>query len=88
LFGDAYLAGDERTFTAHLRQIMDDDAAREAWGRRAREMAMRFDVSRMGDQLVRVYEEVLARPEADRTRSARVMRPAIQWAFSARGGRR
>lgn len=88
LFGDSYLAGDERTFTAQLRTLMDDDAARDAWAQRARDMAMRFDVSRMGEQLVRVYEEVLARPEEDRTRSARVMRPAIQWAFSGRGSRR
>lgn len=88
LFGDSYIAGDEDTFDDQLRQLLDDEKALAAWGERAGEMAMRFDVSRMGEQLVRVYNEVLARPEEARTRSARVMRPAIQWAFSTRGSRR
>lgn len=88
LFGDSYIAADDGSFIPELRALVDDDVALREWGERARDMAMRFDVSRMGEQLVRVYEEVLARPEEDRTRSARVMRPAIQWAFSTRGGRR
>jgi len=88
LFGDAYIAADDATFIDRLRELAGDEGLRAQWSKRAQDMAARFDVGRMGRLLVHAYEDVLARSEAERSRSARVLRPAIQWAFSARSGRR
>lgn len=88
LFGDAYIAADDATFAARIRELFADPDLREMWAARAREMATRFDVSVLGELLVTTYGDVLSRAEAERSRSARRIRPAIQWAFGGRAARR
>lgn len=88
LFGDAYIAADGSNFADHVRALMESPAALALWSKRARDMAARFDVSRQGQLLVDAYRDVLARAEGDRSRTARRVRPALQWAFSERSPRR
>jgi 1,2-diacylglycerol-3-alpha-glucose alpha-1,2-galactosyltransferase len=88
LFGDAYLAGDDDTFVEILTRLRDDDAFREQYVGRARDLASRFDTERHGQLLLEAYADVLARAEAERSSAARHVRPALQWAFNERSHRR
>lgn len=88
LFGDAYLSGDDDTFVARLTALRDDLRLRAHYARLARDMAGRFDSVRHAQLLLAAYDDVLARAEADRARTARRVRPVLQWAFSERSPRR
>jgi 1,2-diacylglycerol-3-alpha-glucose alpha-1,2-galactosyltransferase len=88
LFGDAYLAGDEQTFVERVTAIRDEPTLRALYAKRARDMASRFDTVRHGQLLLAAYDDVLARAEAERARTARRVRPVLQWAFSERSHRR
>lgn len=88
LFGDAYHAGDDASFIDILHTLQDDADLRAAFAKRANEMAARFDTVRHGQMLLDAYDDVLARAEADRGRTARRVRPERQWAFGGRSERR
>ncbi len=88
LFGDAYLAADDGDFTAKIAALRDDASLRAFYAKRACDMAARFDTERHGALLLDAYASVLARAESDRARSARRVRPVLQWAFSERSHRR
>jgi len=89
LFDDAYLAGSERTFAEQIARLRDDDALRSEYARRAADLSARFDTVQLAEQLVSVYQDVLARSESERARPARRLRPMLQWALgSGRTARR
>jgi 1,2-diacylglycerol-3-alpha-glucose alpha-1,2-galactosyltransferase len=88
LFGEAFLAGDDVTFVELVRALRDDVTLRERYAKRARDLATHFDCGRHAQLLLTAYDEVLARAETERSRTARRVRPALQWAFSTRTQRR
>ena len=88
LFGATYLASDETGFADAIALLRDDVNERARYADLSRTLASRFDTSRLADQLIQVYDDVLARSEAERARSARRLRPALNWAFGGRLGRR
>jgi 1,2-diacylglycerol-3-alpha-glucose alpha-1,2-galactosyltransferase len=88
LFDDSYLAGTDATFTDLISSLRDDKTVYDAYAARSLALAARFDTSCLAEQLLRVYDEVLARSEAERARSARRLRPVLQWAFGERLSRR
>jgi 1,2-diacylglycerol-3-alpha-glucose alpha-1,2-galactosyltransferase len=89
LFGDSYLKGDEGTFAQLIGSLRDDEALRTRLTECSQVLAERFDTSRLADHLLKVYGDVLARSETERARSARRLRPVLQWAFGgSRAARR
>jgi len=88
LFADAYLAGDGPQFAGLVASLRDDIALRERYAKLAVDLAKRFDTTRHGELLIDAYDDVLSRSEAERARTARRLRPALQWAFSTRAQRR
>ncbi len=88
LFGDSYLGSDGDGFVAAIGQLRDDAGMHASYVKRSHELAARFDTSCLADNLLEVYSDVLARSEAERARSARRLRPVLQWAFGDRPGRR
>ena len=88
LFGDGYLGSGDSRFAAAIALLRDDEDVRADYIQRALAMAARFDTSCLADHLLEVYSDVLARSEAERARSARRLRPVLQWAFGERDFRR
>lgn len=88
LFSDAYLAGDEATFVDLVASLRDGADLRARYSTLASDLAKRFDTQRHGELLLDAYGDVLARAEGERARSARRLRPVLQWAFSDRSPRR
>jgi 1,2-diacylglycerol-3-alpha-glucose alpha-1,2-galactosyltransferase len=88
LFGDSYLKGDEHTFVEIIGSLRDDEELRARYAESSRALASHFDTSRLAEHLLKVYDDVLARSETERARSARRLRPVLQWAFGGRPGRR
>jgi 1,2-diacylglycerol-3-alpha-glucose alpha-1,2-galactosyltransferase len=88
LFGDTYIAADDDSFVERLTALRDDPSLRAYYAKRALELASRFDTVRHAQLLLSAYDDVLARAEADRARTPRRVRPALQWAFSGRSHRR
>lgn len=88
LFGDAYLAANDRSFAQAIAQLRDDEAERARYADMSRALADRFDTSRLAENLMKVYGDVLARSEAERAHPARRLRPVFHWAFGGRSERR
>jgi 1,2-diacylglycerol-3-alpha-glucose alpha-1,2-galactosyltransferase len=89
LFGDSYLGGDEHTFAQLIGSLRDDEALWSQYSQLSLSLASRFDTPRLAEELLDVYEEVLARSECERARAARRLRPVLQWTFGGgRSGRR
>lgn len=81
LFDDAYIRGSERTFAEKIRLLRDDEAVRADYARRSSELAQGFGTTRLAQELLVAYQDVLARSEADRARSARRLAPMLESAF-------
>lgn len=88
LFGDAYLAANDRSFANAIARLRDDQAERDHYAHMSLALAARFDTSQLAENLIRVYDDVLARSEAERARPARRLRPVLNWAFGGRLDRR
>jgi len=88
LFGDTYLAADDATFADAIALLRDDAAERARYADLSCALASRFDTSRLAENLIRVYDDVLARSETERARPARRLRLALYWAFGGRSERR
>jgi 1,2-diacylglycerol-3-alpha-glucose alpha-1,2-galactosyltransferase len=81
LFDHAYLSNRDRSFAQSIAALRDDTELHAEYSARSLEVAAHFDTSRLGGELLGVYEDVLARSEAERARSARRLRPVLYWAF-------
>ena len=81
LFGEAYLSDAGRTFSQCITCLRDDPALRAHHAEKSLALAEKFDTSRLAEHLLSVYSDVLARSEAERARSARTLRPVLNWAF-------
>lgn len=88
LFGATYIAADDASFVEAIALLRDDTDERARYAGLSRTLATRFDTSRLAAQLIEVYDDVLARSETERTRSARRLRPVLTWAFGGRSDRR
>jgi 1,2-diacylglycerol-3-alpha-glucose alpha-1,2-galactosyltransferase len=81
LFGESYLSNAECSFAECISSLRDDSEAHSDYSQRSRQVAAKFDTSRLGEHLLTVYGDVLARSEAERARSARRLRPVFHWAL-------
>lgn len=89
LFDDAYIPASERTFAEQIARLRDDESYRAEYARRSAELSHGFGTARLAEQLVVVYQDVLARSEADRARAGRRLAPMLESAFgNSRGSRR
>lgn len=88
LFGEAYLPADTGSFASAIALLRDDESERARYADMSRALADRFDTARLAENLIKVYDVVLARSEAERARPARRIRPVLHWAFGGRSGRR
>lgn len=59
LFGDAYLAGDERSFPAILSRLRDDADFRREWSLRSSALSARYEDVRLARELLALYRGIL-----------------------------